>query len=172
MKAKYTITAALVLLLQAAVSADVIFDVMQIGSDQWQYSYTVQNPDSAFVIEEFTVFFGADLYDNISIEGIQPPSPEWDVLVWNSAFAGSPGGYDALSTGSGISQGQAVSGFLVTFDWLGSGLPGSQYYEVVNPLNYSQILESGWTTSAVIPAPSALALAVSGLAFLKMRSWK
>ena len=103
------------------------------------------------------------------MEGIQPPSSDWDVLVWNSAFAGSPGGYDALSTGGGIAAGQEVSGFRVTFDWLGTGMPGSQYYEVVNPLDYSRILESGWTTSTVIPAPGALVLALTGLAFLRMQ---
>ena len=170
MKAKFAITAALVLLLQTAVSADVIFDVLPAGTDQWQYTYTVQNTGSGYIIDEFTVFFDAALYENISVEGIQPPSSDWDVLVWNSAFAGSPGGYDALSTGGGVAQGQEVSGFRVTFDWLGTGLPGSQYYEIVNPLDYSRILESGWTTSAVIPAPGALALALTGLAFLRMRS--
>ena len=167
MKKNFFTIAAFVLLLHTTGPADVIFDVMPLGSNQWQYSYDVINTSPDFIIEEFTIFFDADLYENISIDGIQPPTPDWDILVWNSAFAGSPGGYDALTMGNGILQGQTVSGFSVVFDWLGTGFPGSQYYEIVNPFNYSEVLESGQTASSVIPAPGALYLVLSGLALLR-----
>ena len=172
MKKKFFTIAAFALLLHASGAAGIIFDVMPLASNQWQYSYDVINTSSDFIIEEFTVFFDADLYENISVDGIQPPTPQWDILVWNSAFAGSPGGYDALTMGNGILQGQTVSGFSVVFDWLGTGMPGSQHYEIVNPLNYNDILESGQTASNVIPAPGAFCLVLSGLAFLRFPAIK
>ena len=55
-----------------------------------------------------------------------------------------------LTLGGGILGGQSVSGFLVKFDWLGGGTPGSQLYKIVNPVTFETI-DSGTT----VPEPAA-----------------
>lgn len=47
--------------------------------------------------------------------------------------------------------------FLVSFDWSGALLPGSQTYTVYDPTTFD-VLETGSTTVAAIPSPSTAAL--------------
>ena len=61
--------------------------------------------------------------------------------------------------------GQSVEGFTVSFDWLGTGLPGSQPFEIINPLD-SQTIDSGNT----VPEPATLLLFALGTIFLRKKS--
>jgi len=53
----------------------------------------------------------------------------------------------------GIGVGETVSGFAVSFDWLGGGEPGPQTYEIVDPGTLATI-DSGVT----VPEPTTLLL--------------
>jgi MYXO-CTERM domain-containing protein len=65
----------------------------------------------------------------------------------------------AWSYAGGIPVGGAVSGFAVQFDWLGSGAPGAQPFDIVDPQTL-QPLFSGTT----VPEPAGLLLlALAGL---------
>jgi hypothetical protein len=73
------------------------------------------------------------------------------------------GAYDARALGPGIGIGQIVTGFSVSFDWLGDAvMPGSQFYEIINPDTYETI-DSGWT----IPEPGTFLLLGLGILTLK-----
>ena len=59
-----------------------------------------------------------------------------------------------------IALGDTLGGFGLSFDWISMGNPGSQYFEVFDPLTF-EVLESGFTS--VVPLPSALFLIGSGI---------
>jgi len=130
-----------------------------LGSDQWEYIYTVENISLAAGIEEFTVWFDFGLYDNLVVSTPETP-PEWDQIVWQvEPVLEDPGGYDAVATNLSINIGESLSGFSVSFDWLGVGDPGSQYYEIIDPITFNTI-EDGYT----VPEPaSAVMLGLGGV---------
>jgi len=53
-----------------------------------------------------------------------------------------------MATGLDIAIGEHVYGFAVSFDWLGEGEPGAQFYEIIDPDTFETI-NSGWT----VPEP-------------------
>ena len=64
----------------------------------------------------------------------------------------------------GIGIGQNVSGFTVSFDWLGTGDPGSQFYEIIDPDTFDTI-DSGFT----VPEPAILPLLALGVLALRKK---
>lgn len=134
---------------------EIWYEVSDIGSGQWEYIYTVENISLAGGIEEFTVWFDLGLYDNLVVTTPETP-PEWDQIVWDvEPVLEDPGGYDALATNLNIAMGTSLSGFSVSFDWLGTGEPGSQFYEIVVPNTSPMVvIESGYT----VPEPATLFL--------------
>lgn len=151
----------------------IAYQVTPLGSGRWQYSYDVTNLSLVSPIEEFTIWFNYTLpYANLTIETPDPPASGWDELVWQPDPLWSiDGSYDALALGSGIGTGQTVSGFAVSFDWPGTGVPGSQFYEIINPATWEAV-DEGWTTSepvTIIPVPGACILTVIGLGIIGFR---
>jgi len=130
------------------------YQATNIGSGRWQYSYDVTNISLTPAIEEFTIWFDYGLYNNLSIETPDPPASDWDeIVIQPEPVLGDDGYYDALALGVGIGIGETVSGFAISFDWLGAGQPGSQFYEIIDPATFDT-LDSGWT----IPEPATLLL--------------
>jgi hypothetical protein len=59
--------------------------------------------------------------------------------------------------------------FTINFIWLGAGKPGSQPFEIYSldsNGNIAATLETGQTSTSVIPVPGALVLFASGLLVL------
>jgi hypothetical protein len=137
------------------------YEVQEVGGGRWEYTYEVVNFSLATGIEEFTVWFDFGNYENLAIETVEPPAGSWDEIVWQpDGVLGDDGGYDALATGLDIGIGESVYGFAVSFDWLGEGEPGSQYFEVVDPLTFETIAD-GWT----VPEPGTVLLFGCGYLF-------
>jgi hypothetical protein len=138
----------------AAPYTRICYQPTDLGSGRWQYTYDVCNISLSEEIEEFTIWFGVGSYDNLTVETLDPPAADWDELVWQpEPFLGDDGGYDALAKNLNISIGQNVYGFAVSFDWLGTGTPGSQFYEIIDPVDFHTI-DSGFT----VPEPATLLL--------------
>ena len=133
---------------------------------RWQYAYGVKNIDLSVPIEEFTIWFDFDSYDNLSIETPDPPASDWDeIVVQPEPVLSDNGYYDVLAVmGIGINLGETVSGFSVSFDWLGIGEPGSQLYEIIDPDTF-ETLDSGQT----IPEPSTLLMIGLGAVILRRK---
>ena len=151
----------------AGENTDIYFSVTDLGLGQWEYTYDVHNLGLTDGIEEFTIWFDYGLYDNLAVSTPETP-PEWDQIVWQvEPVLGDPGGYDALATNLNIAMGTNLSGFSVTFDWLGIGEPDSQYYEIINSDTFATI-EDGYTT--LVPEPATLLLLIGPVPFL-LRKW-
>lgn len=144
-------------------------DLMAIGGNTWSVDYTIINDTLAFPIEEFTIFFDLGLYENISA-GITPAN--WDPLVIQpDPLLPDDGLYDALALVSGIPPLGGLGGFNVSFDWLGAGIPGSQFYEIVDPFTFD-VLDSGLTVVNVrgsVPEPPIQSLLAIGLLWVIFR---
>jgi hypothetical protein len=119
-------------------------------------------------IEEFTIYFDYGLCDNLVIETQQPLSSYWDeIIIQPEPVLSDDGFYDALVLNTGISQGQGISGFSVSFDWLGPDVPGTQFYEIINPITLDTI-DSGLT----VPEPATFLFSVMGLFSIRVMKIK
>jgi hypothetical protein len=149
------------------------FETQDLGSGQWQYTYTVANNNLTesglpVAIKEFTLWFDPAIYSNLVVI-TTPLSTSWDSIVMQpESVLHDAGAYDALvkSGNLGILPGQIVKGFSVKFNWLGAGTPGPQPYEIVNPVTFKTI-EAGMT----IPEPATmLLLGLGGLLTIGRKS--
>lgn len=176
MKRTYVFCVLLSYLLSAAAMGvqvtEITYETTDVGSGRWEYTYEVSNIDlwvnqQQVAIREFTIWFDDGLYDNLSVTTPTPLSTSWDEIHWQpEPLMQDPGAYDALilppSTGIGI--GESLYGFSVDFDWLGTGSPGSQYYEIINPDTFETI-DTGYT----IPEPATVVLLGFGAVVFRQR---
>jgi len=144
--------------LQPAIATIINYDVTNISGNTWEYNYTVNNDTLGFGIDEFTVYFDFGVYQNLSV--ISAPAM-WDpVVVEPGNFLNNDGYFDSLALVSGIVPGDSLGGFSVRFDYLGAGNPAAQFFEIVDPVDFS-VLDSGLTN--IIPVPPAAWLFDTGL---------
>jgi hypothetical protein len=155
-----------------AAMTGISYETEYLGAGRWQYTYEVINLNLVVdsvpsAIEEFTIWFDTNLYDHLIVTTQAPLSANWDEMVWQpDPLLSDPGAYDALAltSNSGIQIGQSVYGFSVSFDWLGQGTPGSQYYEIINPDTFETI-DSGYT----VPEPGSVVLLGLGAVALRRK---
>lgn len=145
---------------QSVNATTVTYDVTNITGNTWEYSYTLANDSLGVDIEEFTVFFTLGDYQNLAVSSTPA---NWDPLAIDPD-PGIPddGFYDALALSAGIAPGSSLGGFSVQFDYLGQGTPGSQFFDIVDPITFTS-LDSGTTVPSVIPVPAAIWLFSAGL---------
>lgn len=158
----------------ASLKTTIIYETHPLSVDpngpaRWQYTYDVTNINLTRPIVEFTIWFDYGLYDNLSIETADPRAGDWDEIVIQPEPVLKDDGYYDAKTGvwkRGIGIGQTVSDFSVSFDWLGVGQPGSQLYDIIDPLTLETI-DSGQT----IPEPATLLLLGLGTLGLRRKRW-
>ena len=179
MRAKVRLATALVLMLSAFAGPSragvITYGLESLGNDQWRYDYSVTNDSLVGGLSWFTVYFAADLYDQLcggSFEtpcGIAPTAaPGWDPIVIHAdPLLPDLGFFDVSTAGPGIALGDTLGGFSVSFHWQGSGTPGSQPFDFIVPGDEAlSIVESGFTTPqpvTSVPEPGSLPLLAIGL---------
>lgn len=149
----------------SAMSASIFYEVDALGGNSYNYHYTIEN-QTVDPIEEFTIFFELGLYENLVVT----TTPlDWDSFVAQpDAQLPDDGFFDSLALVSGIQFGDLLSGFSVQFDYLGAGTPGSQFFEIIDPITFDPISD-GFTQplqSSNVPEPSTVFLIALGLLFI------
>jgi hypothetical protein len=145
-----------------AVATVITFGTTNVVGNTWQYDYVVANDSLGVDIEEFSIFFAAGFFENLSVFATPV---DWDSLVVEpDAAIPDDGWFDSLALAGGIALNSSLGGFSVRFDWLGEGAPGSQEFAILDPLSF-ETLDAGRTTSpgTPVPEPDSLALLILGL---------
>ena len=166
-KLSYILVIALfVALVPDAHCVSISYEINPLGGSSYEALYTVINDTPSINVEEFTVYFQEGLYENLAVT---TTPVDWDPLaVQPDPAIPDDGFYDALALNMGISFGDQLGGFGVSFDWLGSGDPGSQFFEIINPFTFD-ILTSGTTelaSATPVPEPASILLMGSGIGML------
>jgi len=136
------------------------------GQDLWRYSYSVSGSFVAF--GGFNIFFSPGLYRSLE----NPPSgvnADW-LVSSTEPNAGLPA--DGLYSATALVSSPSLANlFTVSFVWLGSGSPGSQFFEVFD--DTFSISETGQTQLAApggrVPVPGTAILIGLGLFTLGAR---
>lgn len=168
MIAKKLLGCSLAAVLAWDVNATVVtYETTSLGAGAWQYDYSVTNNTLLSPIEEITIYFPLGLYSDL-LSGSQPLN--WDnIVVQPDPSLPADGFLDSLTLSAAILPGQTLAPFSIEFTWLGSGAPGSQFFEVVHPASFT-VLDSGTTTAFLpppsVPEPGTIPLAILGVAVL------
>lgn len=137
--------------------ASIVYEAVELGGGQWEYTYEVSNNSLPVAIEEFTIWFELGSFAQLAVTTPDPPAGDWDELVVQpDPVLTDDGFYDALALSAGIAPGETVADFSVSFGWLGSGQPGAQLFEIIDPETFEPIY-SGLTT----PEPTTLAMLIA-----------
>jgi hypothetical protein len=160
----------------SSFAAVIAYNSQQVSSTQWRYDYEVTATASDPSVEEFTIYFDHVIFQNIAVSA----SPEnWDsIVIQPDVGLSSDGFFDSLALDFGIAPGSSQAGFHVTFNFLGTGLPLAQRFDIVDPVTFATI-SSGMTLLAVtnvpptgVPEPTSIMLISLPFAFLFTRREK
>jgi hypothetical protein len=164
------LTAAAVLLFgaHAFAAVSIQYKLVPVGGNVYRYVYSISNSGpagTAAPVRSFDILFDTSRYQQSSLQIVTPGTLQ---LGWSEIFLGAlpglPTAYDVLALhGGGIPAGNTVSGFVVQFTWLGSGLPGPQPFQIYDPLTF-HVLQNGTTAPDFdsVPAASTWSLMLIG----------
>jgi PEP-CTERM motif-containing protein len=153
-----------------ASAAEISYEVTSLGGSEWQYSFDVTNNSLSAPIQEFTIFFDPAQFTDLAVGATQPLNWQLPIVVpADPALLPDLSGFgyfDTVAQDTGIARGASLGGFTVDVSFLGSGQPGGQDFEIVDPATFST-LEQGKTLAAEqggggvsVPEPSTIALFV------------
>jgi hypothetical protein len=145
---------------------DITFDVSNVGGNTFEFVYTVENVGLSVAIEEFTIFFDVSLFENLALPSA--PSGFDPIVVQPDPALPDDGFFDVLaSPGPGIASGASLGGFSVRADFLGTGTPGPQPFEIIEPTQFA-VLDGGLTRPAGIVVSEPSSMMILGLGILIM----
>ncbi len=156
----------LVLLLASPAFADgvsVQYTAINLGSGTWQYDYTLQG--SLLANWGVAIYFPTPAYGGGSITDLGTGSSDWLTFPFQAdPTIPAPGEYDIVAL---IDNPSLSSVFGVTFQWNGSGTPGTQAFDLFDYTNGAALLASGNTTATTTLEPSTpMLMLFAGLAYL------
>lgn len=155
----------LFILFSSLAAGTIYYHADHLSANQWKYSYTIANDSLSEPIKGFTIWFDDQNCTNLSESIDLGLSGHWQ-NDWLYGVASKGDGFDFYTTDAGNIENTTLSGISIEFTWLGSGAPGSQYYEIYDTTTYSTI-ESGQTV--LVPEPATLLLMVGGIALVRNR---
>lgn len=158
---------------QSALAINITYSLTSLGGNNYRYQYSLFNNGSlgaGVAVGGFDIAFNPASYSEPSLTIVTPAAlqADWSEQIIPS-FLAVPTVYDVLALSGGLADGATLSGFAVEFQWLLSGLPGPQSFEIFDPITFA-VLESGLTVAAdgpgptPTPEPGTLALLIAALA--------
>ena len=158
-----TVLAVSLLLLATNAVADTIeYTIENLGGSSWQYNYTVINT-GADALEAFAVYFDFGVYENLDL--ISSPA-DWDPLVIQPDLGLPDDGFvDSLAFAAGVAPGEMLGGFSVSFDFLETGTPGDQFFDIfdLNTVDIMAVASLRESMSLRCPNPLLSGLFAIGL---------
>lgn len=153
----------------------ITYSLEELGSSRWKATYQVYNQGETVDLEWFSVYFEYGFYDGLTIETPSPLSEQWDQKAWDPFLIDTlpfSGIYDAATTLSAIKPGDSVSGFSISFDWLGETPPtGGQPIEIYGV--YPDEPLKAWSGRTIyIPEPTTLLLLTSGVMLTNCKHYR
>ncbi|MEM1153706.1 MAG: putative Ig domain-containing protein, partial [Pseudomonadota bacterium] len=168
---------------QGAAAGNVFFELDALGGDRWEYHYTLENT-TGDAIGGLSVYFDTGPFANLSITGNPNAGTfdEWDGLFIEFDPELPDVGFADWSTLDDLLfPGDSLTGFSVAFDFLGTGQPGSQFFETYRLESGDSdfldfiLISDGFTRPLPgdppvgVPIPSTLLLFAPGLLLLSGR---
>jgi hypothetical protein len=133
-----------------------------LGGAQYRYDYTVRHQAGEAPILLLDIDFDPALYLESSLNIVSDPvlNASWDQLIIGSQ-PGYPALFDVFALGTGLDNGDVLTGLAVEFTWLGAGLPGAQAFTLLDPTSFD-VIDSGFTRAASsnVPEPGGIAFVV------------
>jgi len=158
---------AILLAANTAQAATVTYSLTDRGGQDFTADFTVTNDTLGAPIEEITIYFTVGEFENLFVAA----SPaDWDgIEIQPEPNIPDDGFADWLATGAPLGVDETLSGFSVDFSYLGMGLPGDLFFEIVDP-NTFDVLEFGFATRVdVNPVPIPAAFWLFGAAVVAWR---
>jgi hypothetical protein len=144
-----------------ADDVSVEFTAINLGSGTWQYDYTLQG--SFLANWGVAIYFPTPSYGGGSVTDLGTGGSDWLTFALQAdPTIPAPGEYDIVAL---VDNPSRSSIFDVTFQWNGTGTPGTQAFNLYDFTSGAELLASG--TTAVVPEPTTLMLMLfAGLAYL------
>lgn len=158
------------LLASTHVSAALITYTTQfLGGASYRHDYTITHQIGEDPVHLIDIEFDPALYLESSLTIVSDPvmTADWDQILIGSQ-TGLPALLDLFALVAPLSDGATLSGFAIEFEWLGTGMPGSQAFQILNPDTFDAVSAGRTTGAASVPEPAPLLLALTGLALARI----
>lgn len=110
--------------------AQIIIELSQVSGQRWQGNYRIENTGATAPIKGIRIVFPVGLYDALAIS--KTPD-QWDAITADpDSLIDASGIYELFTVTEAIDTNQTLEGITLAFDWLGSGAPSSQSFEIIN----------------------------------------
>ena len=159
---------ALVFFSTKAIATIISYEASYISGTTWEYSYTVS--DHVFNTgDSFEIVYELGAYENIT--DISHGS-DWNVTTLDPVNIPGWFSFNGIYNGTASTDNPSlIDPFVVQFDWLGTGDPSTQPFNVFAAGNWMMPIETGITesSSSSIPEPSTIFLIGSLLGFITIK---
>ena len=164
-----------ILLLAVQASATVIsYETTNVTGNTWRYDYSITNDTLADPLSELTLYFQLGSFENL--QSLGAPAGWNGLIAQPDPLLPDNGFIDFAALGAGVGSLQTLNGFSIQFDWLASGTPGSQAFDIIEPATF-EVIDSGFTTPAAppthsVPEPPTFALIVAALPMMLLARYR
>ncbi|MEO7386772.1 MAG: hypothetical protein ABIX37_07555 [Gammaproteobacteria bacterium] len=149
-----------------AGATTVAYSVANVAGDNWNYSYALSNDTLASAIREVSIYFDPASFANLAITSAPAG---WDTIIIQPDPGLPAAGFaDILALPGGLAPGATLGGLAISFTYLGTGTPGSQSFDVVDPESFAT-LASGTTSAVPLPGGFWFVATATGALLLRAR---